>query len=266
MRGGESGSRSQAVAAELGVRELILQGQLAPGTRLVETELVKQLGMSRTPVRAALARLADEGLLVPASGGGYAVASFSAQDVHDAIEVRGTLEGMAVRLAAENGLTRSSRRALHECVRDLDAVVDGLDGTDEPFQRYVELNERFHSALVAASDNRVLRTSMDRLAALPFASPSAFVRAQAYLPETLQVIVQAQQQHHDILEAVEDGQGSRAEMLAREHALLASRNLDHVLRHRRALRAVAGGALIEGPRAVERPGSTRSDVPDRRRA
>lgn len=237
-------SKSQSVAAELGLRELILQGRLRAGDRLVETDLVRQLGASRTPVRAALARLEAEGLLVSWSGGGYAVASFSASDVADAIEVRGTLEGMAARLAAENGLTRRIRTQLYDSVAELDEVVEALDGSDAPFLRYVELNERFHAALIDASDNRMLRAALDRVVALPFASPSAFVRAQGHLPETLRVVTLAQRQHHDILDAIESGDTARAETVGREHARMAKRNLDYALNDEEALRTVAGSNLI----------------------
>lgn len=237
-------ARSQTVAAELGLRELILQGRLRAGDRLVETELVRRLGVSRTPVRAALTRLESEGLLVSWSGGGFAVASFSRADVADAIEVRGTLEGMAARLVAENGLTRRLRTQLGDCVAQLDDVVAALDGTDGPFLRYVELNERFHAGLIEASDNRMLRAALDRVVALPFASPSAFVRAQAYLPETLRVVTLAQRQHHELLDAIESGDTARAESLGREHARMALRNLDYALTDEDALNAVAGANLI----------------------
>ncbi|QVQ53555.1 GntR family transcriptional regulator [Spiractinospora alimapuensis] len=237
-------AQKQTVSAELGLRELILQGRLRAGDRLVEQDLVRRLGVSRTPVRAALARLESEGLLVAWPGGGYAVASFTAADVADAIDVRGTLEGMAARLAAENGLTRRVHAQLADCVAALDEVVEVLDGTDEPFLRYVEHNERFHAVLVRASDNRMLRAALERVVALPFASPSAFVRAQAHLPETLGVVRLAQRQHHDILAAIETGDAERAEDLSREHARMAKRNLDYALRDADAMRAVAGANLI----------------------
>lgn len=239
-----SSSRRQTVTAELGLREMILQGGLRAGDRLVETELVRKLGVSRTPVRAALTRLETEGLVVSWAGGGYAVASFSREDVADAIDVRGTLEGMAARLAAENGLTRRSRSVLRDCVAELDEVVAGLDGSDGPFLRYVELNERFHSALIEAGGNRTLRAALDRVVALPFASPSAFIRAQAHLPETLRVLALAQGQHHELLEALETGDGARAESIGRDHARMATRNLEYALRDEETLRAVAGSSLI----------------------
>jgi len=104
---------SQAVKAQQRLRELILQGELPAGARITELILVDMLGVSRTPIRAALKRLEQEGLLQALPSGGHAVRIFSEQDVADAIELRGTLEGLAARLAAERGV---SSRALVEAL------------------------------------------------------------------------------------------------------------------------------------------------------
>lgn len=248
MPSADTSPRNQTAAAELGLRELILQGRLRAGERLVETDLVARLGVSRTPVRAALTRLEGEGLVVSWPGGGYAVASFSRHDVADAIEVRGTLEGMAARLAAQNGLTRRDRAVLRRCTDELDEAVAGLgreEDPEEPFVRYVELNERFHAALVDAAGNRMLRSALDRVLSLPFAAPSALVSAQAYLPKSLELIAQAQRQHRAILAAIEAGDPVGAETLARDHARVATRNLDYALADEEVLRTVAGAHLID---------------------
>ncbi len=94
---------SQAVKAQLRLREMILAGELPAGARIAELAIVERLGVSRTPIRAALMRLEQEGLLESLPNGGYAVRTFSERDVSDAIELRGTVEGLAARLAAERG-------------------------------------------------------------------------------------------------------------------------------------------------------------------
>src|SRR6187431_2190456 len=90
---GEVGA-SQAVKAQLRLREMILAGELPSGTRIAELAIVEKLGVSRTPIRAALMRLEQEGLLQALPNGGYAVRTFSEGDVADAIELRGTVEGL----------------------------------------------------------------------------------------------------------------------------------------------------------------------------
>src|SRR5262249_19611471 len=102
------------------LRELILRGELAPGERVGEAALAERLGVSRTAIRQALALLAQEGLLQAADTRGYFVRSFSAQEVLDAIDVRGVLEGLAARVVAERGAPRGLVRQLEDCLRDGD--------------------------------------------------------------------------------------------------------------------------------------------------
>jgi GntR family transcriptional regulator of vanillate catabolism len=92
---------SQTGRTLLTLRELILKGEFQPGERLSELALVARLRVSRTPIRLALDRLAHEGLLEPSPSGGFVVREFTIEDVWDAIEMRGVLEGSAARLAAE---------------------------------------------------------------------------------------------------------------------------------------------------------------------
>ena len=96
---------SQTARTQLQLRELIVGGELKPGQRIAELTLVERLGASRTPIRMALVRLQEEGLLDALPNGGFIVKDFSEADIRDAIEVRGTLEGLAARLAAERGVT-----------------------------------------------------------------------------------------------------------------------------------------------------------------
>ncbi len=95
----EQPSYSQSVKAQLRLREMILAGELASGSRIAELTLVDKLGVSRTPIRTALMKLEQEGLLEALTTGGYAVRTFTERDVSDAIELRGTLEGLAARFA-----------------------------------------------------------------------------------------------------------------------------------------------------------------------
>ena len=118
-------SRSKTTASEvsqtgrtlLNLRGMLLRGDFQPGERISELPLVARLGVSRTPIRLALDRLAHEGLLEASPTGGFVVRAFTIEDVWDAIETRGVLEGAAARLAAERlehdselDLARISRR------------------------------------------------------------------------------------------------------------------------------------------------------------
>jgi len=95
---------THTLRARIEVRERILRGDLPGGTRLFEVALAEDLGISRTPVREAMSRLVEEGLLERVRGGGFTVRRFALADVIDTIELRGVLEGTAARLGAERGL------------------------------------------------------------------------------------------------------------------------------------------------------------------
>ena len=240
---------SQTAKAQLAIRELILSGELKPGDRISELSAVERFGISRTPVRMALVRLEEEGLLEAIPSGGFAVKAFSETDIHDAIEVRGTLEGLAVRLAAERGVRDAILTELHSCLAQLDALVGFPTLTINDFSEYVALNARFHSLLVAAAESPVLARQIERVVNLPFASASGFVMVQAALPETRYILTIAQDQHRCVLRAIEDREGARADALMCEHARLARRNLQLALQDQ-GTRSLVPGAVLIGRRSV----------------
>lgn len=221
----EPESGSQAVKAQQGLRELILAGHLPAGSRIAELALVERLGMSRTPIRAALMRLGQEGLLQALPGGGYAVRTFSEREVADAIELRGTLEGLAARLAAERGVRPVMLQAASACLDQIDGLLRQDSLGDEGFSRYVDLNERFHKQLAEMADSDVLAREIERASGLPFASPSGFVGVQAHSPDARDMLVVAQHQHRQVLQAIAQREAGRAEGLMREHSRIARHHL-----------------------------------------
>lgn len=211
-------TQPQTIRAILGLRKLIIEGQLQPGERVLEQTLVDLLDVSRTPARAALIRVCEEGLLETLPGGGYVVARFSETDVFDAIDIRGTLEGMAARLAAERGVGDSILNAMRRCVEELDDVVEGL-GRNPDLADYVRLNDRFHDLLLQAAHSPMLKRALERQTLLPFAAPNAFVSiSRADTAAVQDILVMSQQQHRAIVEAIERREGTRAQALAMEHA------------------------------------------------
>lgn len=221
----EEAGGSQAVKAQLRLREMILAGELPGGARIAELALVERLGVSRTPIRSALMRLEQEGLLETLPNGGYAVRTFSERDVADAIELRGTIEGLAARLAAERGVAAVVLSEARACLSEVDAVLEQHALDDEAFTQYVRLNQRFHNLLAEMAGSAVLARELERVVNLPFASPSGFVVVQANSPKARDMLVVAQDQHRQVLEAIEQREGSRAEAIMREHSRLAQRNL-----------------------------------------
>ncbi len=238
-------SVSQTVRAQLTLRDKILSGGLRPGERISELQAVETTGASRTPVRMALVRLEEEGLLEAIPSGGFMVKAFSERDIVDSIEMRGTLEGLAARFAAERGVSVRDLEPLKQCLDEIDGLVRQDPISVEAFSAYVALNARFHALLTELSRSPPLIRQIDRASALPFASPSGFVMAQSALPEAHQILLIAQDQHRIVIDAIENREGARAEAIMREHARLAARNLRLALRNKTHSDLLPGLALIK---------------------
>jgi GntR family transcriptional regulator of vanillate catabolism len=170
-----SDSHQSRVLVQL--RDVILKGGFAPGERLAEVALAARLGVSRTPVRLALATLEREGLVSPSGSGGYVMRRFTPKEILDAIDVRGQLEGMAARLVAESGPSSVQLRALRECVEDGDALF-GADAAAFDYAAYTEMNNRFHDLIVQGSGNAALARAIEINNRLPFAPASAMLPKQ----------------------------------------------------------------------------------------
>jgi GntR family transcriptional regulator, vanillate catabolism transcriptional regulator len=240
----DTASQSQTVRTQLRLRELILGGELKPGARIAELSLVERLGASRTPIRMALARLQEEGLLEALPNGGFAVKDFSEHDIHDAIELRGTLEGLAARLAAERGVSAVLMAEARDCVEQIDALLATPSLSEDSFSGYVLHNGRFHDLLAEMAGSDMVRRQLERAKTLPFASPNGFVLARATGPDARDALVVAQAQHRAVLEAIQRHEGARAEALMREHARIAHGNLRAALADHRTWLQVPGASLI----------------------
>lgn len=238
-------SSSQTARATLVLREMIIDGHFLPGERIKEIPLAAKLSVSRIPLRLALERLAHEGLLDVGPSRGFVVEQFSAKDIYDSIELRGSLEGAAARLAAERMRDRDDLHALRELCRRMEELFTGRQLSLEGFTSYIELNAKFHAELLDLSRSRILRRAVKQIGSLPFASPSAFLLKQRDTVGSMDLFSIALDHHRSILDAISNGEGMRAETLTREHARLARRNLDLALGDGELLKTVRGAKLIE---------------------
>jgi GntR family transcriptional regulator, vanillate catabolism transcriptional regulator len=239
---------SQTLKAVLGLRGLILEGELKPGTRVAEPLLVERFGVSRTPARTALVRMNEEGLLERLPNGGFAVKGFTEQDLADAIEIRGTLEGMAARYAAERGAPSELLTRMDRCVSELDQAVAALS-TNFDLSEFVRLNDEFHALLIEASGSEMIAHSLQRVMSLPFAAPNAFIETQhPDVKGIVQILVAAQEQHRTIVEAIRNRQGARAQALTIEHSFQPMRYLRLVLASEQPSRRIPALTLIKASR------------------
>ena len=223
-------SLQEAVLMQL--RDLILRGEFEPGQRLAEQQLAERLGASRTPVRAALVTLEQEGLVQVNDSGGYVVRQFTAQEVSDAIAVRGHLEGMAARLVAEHGVSRHLEAQIRSCLAEGDEALAANPLTYDSYARYSEANDRFHALILEASGNRALQRAVTLNDKLPFAPASAMLPMQSSLDQDRQWMHYAHRQHHMLFDALKRGEGLRAQHLAAEHTEVAQMNLRMALERR----------------------------------
>lgn len=139
------------------LRQAIANGRLPAGTRLVETEVAEQLGVSRTPVREAIRMLESEGLVGCVPRKGYVVCDFSAEEVEQIFGIRQVLEGYAGRLAT----ARISAADLAKLQEIYERSLQCLE--QESATLLCQLNTEFHDLLIAASQNKRLVELIDSL-------------------------------------------------------------------------------------------------------
>lgn len=205
------------------LRRLISDGELAPGKRLGEVAVAEQLGVSRTPVRLAFRTLEQEGLLQRAGKRGFQVREFSDTDVRCAVEVRGVLEGLAARRLAEQGLSSELLGQLELWIqKGRDLLAKGYLDEDDVVD-WSELNLGFHDAIVASAGSEVIGDAIARNNHLPFAAADSIILDTGALEREYRKLQLAQMHHELVLQALRDGEGARAEMLMREHALVGLR-------------------------------------------
>jgi GntR family transcriptional regulator of vanillate catabolism len=214
------------------LRDLILRGEFEPGQRLAEQQLAERLGASRTPVRAALVTLEQEGLVEANETGKFLVRQFTPREVADAIAVRGHLEGMAARLVAEHGVSRQLQADLQACLDEGDSVLAANPLTYESYAAYAAMNDRFHALVLEACGNRALQRAVALNDKLPFAPASAMLPMQGTVTLDRDWMLYAHRQHHMLFAALKAGEGARAQALAIEHIEVAQMNMRMALERR----------------------------------
>lgn len=207
-----AGGRSDETYSRL--RELIVRGQLAPGSRIIETDVAERLGVSRTPVRSALQRLEQEGFIRTESRNGGrarpAVAPLTKEDARELMHLLGTLEGLAARRTARLDADRRAEvvdelRTLNERMRE-EAEEERPDRN-----RFFDLDADFHRAFVEPGAGPRLRKlhSAHRPQAERYVR--FYVTAQQYSLE------RSLQEHRDVAEAIEAGRPAGAEEAVEEN-------------------------------------------------
>ncbi|ABG03994.1 transcriptional regulator, GntR family [Rubrobacter xylanophilus DSM 9941] len=185
------------------IRDLVLSGELAPGARLGQVELAERFGISRTPVREALRRLAGEGLVDQISNRGFRVADLGLDAVLRRLEVRAILEPGIAGLAAER---RSGRdlEAMRAAIEREERASSGIEAHDA--------SRDFHLALARATGNEELVRVLE---SLWLVEVGRRLLSRRYAVSDWQAEDVAE--HREILAAVDEGRAPDAERLMAEH-------------------------------------------------
>ncbi|OZI44735.1 GntR family transcriptional regulator [Bordetella genomosp. 5] len=188
---------SQAYAAYTEIKRRILAGLFTPTDRLREIEVAQLLEMGRTPVREALKRIQDEGLITHEPGRGLVVTTMSQQEVGELYAMRQVLEGAAAALAARHA---SDAEILH-----MQTILDDGDAGDAVAQ-----NLDFHQAIYSAAHNRYLIRSLQSLTDTTY----LLGRSTLSSPER---VGQSNEEHNAIVAAIRARDPVRAEAAAQHH-------------------------------------------------
>jgi DNA-binding GntR family transcriptional regulator len=172
--------------------------------RLSDVTLSEQLGISRTPVRQALERLVQEGLVRSDPRRGFWTSTFTAQDIHEIYDLRGALEALAVRLAAPR-LTQEDLKAQLEALYAVRAELD-----TNPVLRFLQVDIRFHILITRASNNGRLIHSLSMLRS----QHTMFQMQDTYYPRRMEI---ALNEHEQILLALLAGNIDEAASRLTQH-------------------------------------------------
>ena len=201
-------TRSRADFVYESLRDAISDGRIAVGERVREEEIARNLGVSRTPVREALQRLHQRGLLVFGNGRGLVVAELSQHQVLQLYAMREILEGSAARFAAQHA-NATDVTILYRQQKELaEAKPDAL--------LLVTLNRRFHQAIYEAAHNQYLMQTLNML----HDSLALLHNATFRVPNRRS---ESDEEHRRIVAAIEKRDPDAAEQAAREHIRQAQR-------------------------------------------
>ena len=206
-------SLEEQVYVEL--EEEILSGALARGTALGEIALSSRLGVSRTPIRSAIHRLAEEGLVETVANKGAIVVGITKEDLVDIYRIRVRLEGLASAIAAEK-ISDEGIRTLRESLELSEFYMNRIDSGDT--DRLKELDSTFHETIYKATDNRLLCKTLSEL----HRKVKIYRKRSLSVPGRLKCSIL---EHREILEAIEARNATEADRLTSLHIERALENL-----------------------------------------
>lgn len=211
-------TRSMSDAVYEQIKSDMLVGRYKPGERILENELSEQLEVSRTPIRNALVRLQGDGLVIIHPHRGVFVRELTVKDIEDHYQVRGVLEGLGAKLAAEN-LTKKNEDELKEMLNQMKKIHENGENEEE----IIHMNDAFHDYIFELAGNNVLDNMRQTLA-----TSIALVRATSWKNTSRKF--ETLKEHETIINEILKRNPIQAQKAAEEHVYnvwqSASKNLD----------------------------------------
>lgn len=203
------------------IRDAIIAARFAPGAHLKEEELSTSAGVSRTPVREALRRLANEGLVRFSRNQGAFVESFDDEDVEEIFQLRAILEARAASRAAQR-ITAEQLVRLETLTEALEAL-QGRESSRNYVPKFSQLNAEFHQAILEAAESRRLEAMLETIIDIPL------ILMKHYSWRGLVDLERSCRQHRELIAALRAGDAEWAASLMHAHVLGARRNAGPVL-------------------------------------
>ena len=203
------------------IKNMIILREIEPGKKINEEHIAKEIQVSRTPIREALCRLENEGIVTIIPRRGAFVSDLTETNVVEILLIREVLEGLVVRLAVEN-MDAKTLEKLRKAIEKISSIPE----EDRDLVNYTRSEVDFHSILLSASNNQMLKNMMDMVNA-----HLQIIRLRTVvIPERAQKTVK---EHQQILKAIENGDAQSAEELMRKHVRsvreVALRNIEAIV-------------------------------------
>lgn len=187
------------------IKNMIILREIEPGKKINEEHIAKEIQVSRTPIREALCRLENEGIVKIIPRRGAFVSELTETNVREILLIREVLEGLVARLATEN-MNQKILERLHNALEKVRSIPE----KDRELINYTRSEVEFHSLLLNACDNQMLQNMMEIVN-----SHLQIIRLRTVvLPERAQKTVN---EHLQIFKVIKKGDAASAEELMRKH-------------------------------------------------
>jgi DNA-binding GntR family transcriptional regulator len=211
-------SSTQTDHAYRALKQMILDNQLSPGTHLLELEAANLLGVSRTPVREAMVRLDQEGLIALRARHGMRVLPISPEDMEEIYQILTALEAAAAEIVASKPPVERGLDLLNRAIRDMTKALDA-----GALEKWAEADERFHKLLIELAGNKRLAASVNLHWEQAHRARMVTLRLR---PKPTSSMLD----HKALVAAIEEGKPSAARRIHREHRRRSGKMLIALLR------------------------------------